>query len=81
MNIAKLGEPEYWTWIPVASGAFPEDCRPVIAWNSNDDRPCTALYDQEEGCWFAQFDASPFDDGVITHYCHYLTPAGGNSGA
>ena len=67
-------------WVPVSEGRLPEDGRTVIAWDSDAKIPCAALYDEEEMCWHAQADGAAFPEGTITHYRHYLGPAGESSG-
>lgn len=66
-------------WVTVSDG-LPEDCRAVIAWDSDSATPCTAFFDAEERGWHAQADGTRFPDGVVTHWRHYVGPAGELSG-
>ncbi|MBZ2208505.1 hypothetical protein [Massilia soli] len=69
------------SWEAVSEDRPPENLRVVIAWDDETGLPCTAFFDTEEGSWHAQSNAARFPDGAVTHYRHYIGPAGETSGA
>lgn len=74
-----LESAESESWVPACAGMLPEDCRTVIAWDSDSAMPCIAFHDGEELCWHAQADGARFADGAVTHWRYYVGPSGKSS--
>jgi len=75
-HIARNQTADLYGWIPVGASATPDSVRDVLVWNTVEQQPMAAFFDDEENCWFSKYDGHQLEDGSVTHWREIQMPEG-----